>query len=187
MYFGISADGAPGGIKRKVKCMSQATRGKQEEFFFRYSLRSQLSYQLGGLPWPPPPTQSSSPPLAWFFFKVLITIQNYPAYFLLSVSPHYTSHEGRNLACLVYCCMYQNMGYLVDAQHTLLKWMSGEGKLRKEQEEAKVGIRPRFESKSFTYWLCALGIIIEPLWGSVLLSIKWATSQRSNGGLNEIK
>ena len=59
--------------------------------------------------------------------------------------------------------MYQNMGYLVDAQHTLLKWMSGEGKLRKEQEEAKVGIRPRFESKSFTYWLCALGIIIEPL------------------------
>lgn len=45
MYFGISADGAPGGIKRKVKCMSQATRGKQEEFFF-FQILIKISAQL---------------------------------------------------------------------------------------------------------------------------------------------
>lgn len=38
MYFRISADGGLEGIKRKAKCMSQATGGEQEELggFFGY-------------------------------------------------------------------------------------------------------------------------------------------------------
>lgn len=65
--------------------------------------------------------------------------------------------------CLIYSCMCQNTGYIVDAQCMFSEWLSDGERLRKEQEDTKVGTRPGFASKPSTSWLCALGIVTEPL------------------------
>lgn len=90
MYFAISADGGLGGIKTKVKCISQATCGKHRRSFLKkilIKISAQLN-PLGGLPQPPPPAQSSSPHLPGFIFlHSAYQYQNYPAYLFPSYCP----------------------------------------------------------------------------------------------------
>lgn len=87
--------------------------------------------------------------LAWFFSTVLTTIQNYLAYLSPSYCPSPHTYRGiqaikvgtyqssSTAACTRTC-------YIVKCSLYIFKNGCHGGRLRKEQEEAKIGIRPRF-------------------------------------------
>lgn len=135
-------------------------------FWILIKISAQLS--SGDLPRPPPLIQSSSPPIPCLIF--LHSAYHYSELpclsvsFLLSISLHQGIQAIKvgTLPVFFTAACTRTWGTLVKCSvHIFLN--KGEGRLRQEQEEAKIGIRPRFESKPSTYWLCALGIVAKPL------------------------